>query len=87
MKHYTRQILPNSRLWRQRQQGLTAFPKTSTHYTQNHMKTIKKTTSPDHKGSAFVENALQTVTQGLKSMQALQARTAEAHQKFLGNPG
>jgi acyl transferase domain-containing protein/NAD(P)-dependent dehydrogenase (short-subunit alcohol dehydrogenase family) len=50
---------------------------------QIQMKNNEKMKSPEPAGSAFVNDALQTVTQGLKSMQALQARTAEAHQKFL----
>jgi acyl transferase domain-containing protein/NAD(P)-dependent dehydrogenase (short-subunit alcohol dehydrogenase family) len=36
-----------------------------------------------HAVSPLVENALRTVQQGLKSMQALQAQTTEAHKKFL----
>ena len=62
---------------------LKAVHKTTTQPMQNHMKNIKKTTPLDHNGSTVVQNALQTVTEGLKSMQVLQARTAEAHQKFL----
>jgi len=50
---------------------------------QNQMKNKEKPTLPPSTGSNFVNDALQTVTQGLKSMQDLQARTAAAHQKFL----
>ena len=59
------------------------FPETTTQPTQNQMKKSDYSIQSEHEGPAFVNNALQTVTQGLKSMQALQARTAEAHQKFL----
>ena len=45
----------------------------------NAMKTIPKT----YATSPVVENALRTVQEGLKSMQALQAQTTEAHKKFL----
>ena len=45
----------------------------------NAMKKIPKT----YATSPVVENALRTVQEGLKSMQALQAQTTEAHKKFL----
>ncbi|RLC04931.1 MAG: polyketide-type polyunsaturated fatty acid synthase PfaA [Deltaproteobacteria bacterium] len=45
-------------------------------------KTMKKTPNTSA-ASPVVENALRTVQEGLKSMQALQAQTTEAHKKFL----
>ncbi|MBW2635516.1 MAG: hypothetical protein JRE14_15645, partial [Deltaproteobacteria bacterium] len=59
---------------------ITAKDQTKVH---NQMKKMKKPERPEGKKSPFIADALQTVTEGLKSMQALQARTAEAHQKFL----
>ncbi len=45
-------------------------------------KTMKKSPKT-HAASPVVENALRTVQEGLKSMQALQTQTTEAHKKFL----
>jgi polyketide-type polyunsaturated fatty acid synthase PfaA len=44
---------------------------------------IMKKTPKTFAASPVVENALRTVQEGLKSMQALQAQTTEAHKKFL----
>ncbi|MBW2177238.1 MAG: SDR family NAD(P)-dependent oxidoreductase, partial [Deltaproteobacteria bacterium] len=59
---------------------ITAKDQTKVH---NQMKKMKKPERPEGKKSPFIADALQTVTEGLKSMQALQTLTAEAHQKFL----
>lgn len=45
-------------------------------------KAMKKTDRPQA-ASPIMDNALRTIQEGLKSMQALQAQTTEAHKKFL----
>ncbi|MFV9645559.1 MAG: beta-ketoacyl synthase N-terminal-like domain-containing protein, partial [Desulfobacterales bacterium] len=51
--------------------------------TQNHNKSDKAMTTNINKQPGLIADALKTVQEGLKSMQALQLQTAETHKKFL----
>ncbi|MCG6908763.1 MAG: SDR family NAD(P)-dependent oxidoreductase [Deltaproteobacteria bacterium] len=66
----------------------TASPAVTTNNRNPNKPSIPAMKNTDRNGiqttpSTHVESALKTVTEGLRSMRALQARTAEAHQKFL----
>ncbi|MDO9565243.1 MAG: beta-ketoacyl synthase N-terminal-like domain-containing protein, partial [Candidatus Desulfaltia sp.] len=51
--------------------------------TQNHNKSDKYMATTINKQPDLIADALKTVQEGMKSMQALQLQTAEAHKKFL----
>jgi acyl transferase domain-containing protein len=55
-----------------------SVPQTSFHLAKK--STMKKEKQPDND---FISDALKTIQDGLKSMQALQIKTAETHQQFL----